>query len=587
MTTNTPFYTLKDDEGKFQRGPVPLLPIFFDRVMERHPPTSASALFNLPVVILGLILEFMDPSSLASLALVNSDCRQLARSRQFADVRLDYSDSSEALVRVLESETSERMKNGSTSRPSLGACIRRLTVSIDIDILRQRFGLPKTHFDGNEGFGLALIEAGQPEWQAIFTTINEVYLPLVQAIICSTKTLPHLEILDWEEDHNLSEDFYNALARSSIRHLKLYHPIINTVFEISLLQSQVWPLLTLHLELTRDLRMKETTATLCASILRLCAPSLDTLVWVHRDRQDYQTFGDGPLPKFPCLRNLHVKKLQLADGSIMDAFLKSKLVNLNIELKTSLVNEALDNCGQIPTLKALSMKQPPLSFLQANTQLSKVDFDDGGFSSESLEVQVLPILSTFSNLTSLRVSWPTSCSLLPETGLCLIGSLHSLYQLCISCGRQKDYLRSWAVDHRAIRQHLSPLRYLQRLALCGDTYSLRIDPQNLEEYYIHTLATEEDLGYTDVLLDRVPSNARGLMLDPKLGKPYWEKRHQKKMMIEVKEYIDVFPSLEWIYIGERAVCVQINNGPGKSRGVVSINELVNKRSYLSSMFGIS
>ena len=126
MTTNTPCCTLKDDEEKSRRHPLPPLPITFDRVLEHRPPTSASALFNLPVEILGLILEFVESSSLAALALVNSDCRQLARLRQFADVHLDYSNSSEALVCLLSSETSEiRVNNGSTSLPSLGACVAR------------------------------------------------------------------------------------------------------------------------------------------------------------------------------------------------------------------------------------------------------------------------------------------------------------------------------------------------------------------------------------------------------------------------------------------------------------------------------
>jgi hypothetical protein len=133
---------------------------------------------------------------------------------------------------------------------------------------------------------------------------------------------------------------------------------------------------------------------------------------------------------------------------------------------------------------------------------------------------------------------------------------------------------------------LSPLRYLQRLALCGDTYSLRANSPNSERYYVDTLATEEDLGYTGVPLDEVPSHARRPMLDPKLGKPYWEKRHKEKMIAKGKEYIDLFPSLEWIYFGERAMCVQVDDGRMKSRRIVSISEMAKKRSYLSSIFGI-
>lgn len=115
------------------------------------------------IEILGLILEFVESSSLPALALVNSDCRQLARSRQFVDVRLDYSNSSEALVRLLVSETRERgMNNGSTLLLSLGAYIRRLTVSIDTDTIRQRLNMQKADFGNSQGHGLTLIEAEDP-----------------------------------------------------------------------------------------------------------------------------------------------------------------------------------------------------------------------------------------------------------------------------------------------------------------------------------------------------------------------------------------------------------------------------------------
>jgi hypothetical protein len=183
------------------------------------------------------------------------------------------------------------------------------------------------------------------------------------------------------------------LACTSIRHFKLNHRITKG-FEISLLESRVWPLRTLHLELTCDLWKKETIAVLYASILRLCAPSLETLVWIPV----------GPVPQFPCLRNLHLQMLEFADSSIMDAFLRSKLVKLKLIEGTNLLDEALDSCGQIPSLKALSMTKPTLVFLQANTQLSKIDFDSATFSRMSLETQILPILSTLSNLTSLRIS---------------------------------------------------------------------------------------------------------------------------------------------------------------------------------------
>jgi hypothetical protein len=57
------------------------------------------------------------------------------------------------------------------------------------------------------------------------------------------------------------------------------------------------------------------------------------------------------------------------------------------------------------------------------------------------------------------------------------------------------------------------------------------------------------------------------------------------MIAEGNEYIDVFPSLEWIYVGERAMCAKVDDVWTKSRRVVSISEMANG-SYLRSMFGV-
>ena len=577
-----PFHALEHG-GPFQRDAVPL-PISFGRVLDHRMSKSVSALFKVPVEILGLILGFVDSSSLAALALVNSDCLELSRSRQFADVRFDYSESSEALVRQLVSQSSEKWINkGSTSLPSLGIYIRRLTVSIDINNVRERFGIQKATSSEN---GITLREAVQPQWEDIFASIAETYLYPIQAMICSTNTLPNLNTVDWEEQYDLSQNFYNSIARSSVRHLKLNYSITQ-VFEISLPQSRVWPLRNLHLELACDISQKDMTSTLCASILRRCTSSLETLVWIQRRHRDHLTFGKGPIPKFPCLRNLHLQLLEEADASLIDAFFPAKLVNLRIIGGTSLLDKAISSCGQIPSLEALSIRHHTPSFLQANPQLLKVDFDRAELSPISLETQILPSLSNLSNLTSLRISWPKLCSQLPEKGLQLIGSLRNLTQLCISCGRVDGWRRNWEVDHSAIRQNLSPLRVLQRLALCGDTYSPGSRPTDLSRYYVDTFAVVEDLGYPPGMpLGNVPLSVRTLMLDCQIGKSYWEKAHRKKVISEGMAYIDVFPRLEWIYLGERAMCIEEVDGQIKSRCIVSIDEMADSGSYLSCMFEI-
>lgn len=67
--------------------------LLLDKVMQGRPRTSASRLFMLPAEILAAIIDFLvsNKAALASLALVNSDCRYLAHTRQFVGVHFDYS----------------------------------------------------------------------------------------------------------------------------------------------------------------------------------------------------------------------------------------------------------------------------------------------------------------------------------------------------------------------------------------------------------------------------------------------------------------------------------------------------------------
>lgn len=55
-------------------------PLLLDSVMEGKPCISGSRLLGIPAEILAIIVDFIadDKPTLAALALVNSDCRQLA-----------------------------------------------------------------------------------------------------------------------------------------------------------------------------------------------------------------------------------------------------------------------------------------------------------------------------------------------------------------------------------------------------------------------------------------------------------------------------------------------------------------------------
>ena len=117
----------KDEYGKEL---VPPLPLLFDRVSEGRKPVSRTRLLNIPLEVLALVVQKVPETSLASVALVNSDWRQLARSRQFGSLHFDYSDRTLAIIDKLKEEATDRSNlGGLTGKPALGPCIRRLTVA--------------------------------------------------------------------------------------------------------------------------------------------------------------------------------------------------------------------------------------------------------------------------------------------------------------------------------------------------------------------------------------------------------------------------------------------------------------------------
>lgn len=88
-----------------------LLPLLFDRVFEGRATTSPSHLLTLPSELIATILQHLSSASLASLALVNSECLQLARPYQFVTVKLDGSHFSIQIIQSLQAEASGRSPN--------------------------------------------------------------------------------------------------------------------------------------------------------------------------------------------------------------------------------------------------------------------------------------------------------------------------------------------------------------------------------------------------------------------------------------------------------------------------------------------
>lgn len=198
----------KDDYGSEL---VPPLPLSFDRVNEGRHPVSLAPLFQLPLEVLSIIIHHVEPASLAALARVSRDCRQLARSRQFASIQLDYSDSSLDLLEKLMSESVERLENGGyTLYPSLGACIRRIRVGTHPGWVARRHGVSLDD---------RFMDLEQNERNSCLTKADHFFfennLTWIRIVLSYRTTLPHLELIDWEDKITLSKDMFDGL---SIRH---------------------------------------------------------------------------------------------------------------------------------------------------------------------------------------------------------------------------------------------------------------------------------------------------------------------------------------------------------------------------------
>lgn len=571
-------------KNNFETERVPRLPLSFDRVNEGRPPVSSAPLFRLPVEILNLINLHVPASSLASFALVNRDCRQLARSRQFASVKLDYSDVAFEMLRLLAKEAEERVVSKCAMRnPSLGVCIRRITVATDPGWVsrRHQISLTRTFADLDEDTRDNRIAAARK-------VFFETYLPCIQALLCGRIGLPHLELLDWEDRIVLSQDFFNHLASSPIQHLKLHRVSIDKEFEVEAPRAfvpGVWSLRTLQLEVIWDFHSHQRgrTAPLCASLLRLCAPTLESLTWdgMMRSETNLQSFVTGALelPAFPCLRYLRFGELDLQDSSVLDSLIHDGLVALEVDIENSPIHSTFfEKRGKIPSLETFVWdsyfieETQSLTFLQANPQLSRLSIE-GAMPTALMQEELLPLLSeSFHHLSSLSLAWKSDR--ISTWALKNISSLKTLQQLHLCVGDRYEGKTDWAINHRSVRGYLRKLPSLKKIAFSCDSYKGPNHDSEVESYY-------EDRDWD--LYD--PGIIAIITMDMDERDKRWEKLHSQRMVTEAIRYARMMGSLEWMYIGQ--LPMRIEKDP-KTKGRVAIplsEERATCWTLLREMFG--
>ncbi|KAG6997818.1 hypothetical protein G7Y79_00037g073360 [Physcia stellaris] len=560
----------KDEYGKDVVPPDPLL---FDRVNEGRLPLSRSALFKLPLEILGMVLQtsrdilqlnglpypgnadcgllqqYLPTSSLPTLALVSPDCRQLARSRQFCSVQFDYSNSTLGIIRQLLQEGRERAANGgSTLTPSLGACIRRVQIATNSSFIVRRHNIAL-----DEKFMALEPDTRQRMLDDASAIFYDLYMPAIETVIASKAVLPHLELLDSEDISLFPPSFFNGLACSTIRHLKLFRTGIRNDFE---LQSSQWPLQTLHLEVVAslDLRSMTTTSRLCISILRACSSTLRSLTWESMDETRF-SFGTA-VPRFDKLLHARFEGCLLVDSTVLKALIRDGLETLALHIDDRSTADFFKSRGTVPSLKTLVVpflkELESLDFVMANPQLSKFNVSYDG-AANLIESQLLPNLSkSFSNLTSLGLVWSENS--ISETALRHISSLSTLQQLHLSAGHRFGWRHDWLIDHILMRKHLSRLQGLHKLAFSRDTYvrdaqlaQVHAGQHHFEvEHYYELKLLPDDVKNDN--LETVYDDSGDY--DKAAGDRLWEEWHRDCVLEEAQEYKNILPRLTWLYFGQ-------------------------------------
>lgn len=531
-------------------------------------PISRFRIFSLPEVCVGQILSYLGGPDLASLALVDKDCRQLARARQFCSVWLNYSSASMGLLKKLVSEACDRAETTSLEgrmwgsekqKWTLGACIRRISIAPEPESEETEYE-PTSWVDrrrrNNEG-----AEFHQSH-------MNALELVLQAAV-------PNLDSLDWRDTIPITPILADTIIHSPMTRLELHSVTLTHDFDVSGDESEraqewhvrpKWRLRTLVLRLSTIYTRNRSTVMFTRSILKLAAPTLEELVWdgfedFSREANGWHSFGPEPI-RFPKLKKLEMTTVFMADDTVLSSFLPAKdeevkLTHLWLSygFQGLKFGPFLAKRGHIPTLKHLNWPDFTLhddidlcvSFISANPQLETFRLEDPA--PKLADDHLVPLFaSTFHNLTSLALVWETTE--IGPASLALIAKIVTLKHLWLSAGKQRSVEFDWLIDHKRLREKLRPLKELEWFALTSD-------------YYPN--------GNKQVLYTNPPQSQE------------WEDDHRKTMVGHATAFALPHPRLEWVYFGQIPMSIERSGD-----GVIAVpltQQREDFRYLLSEMWG--
>lgn len=567
-------------------------PLLLDVIMEGLPRASTtSRLLALPAELLADIADLLDKPGLASLALVNSDCRQLARSVQFANLVFDYGPKSTLLAFHLGRE-SQKLAHDSRGPPSIGACVRSVTVA------SKPGSVAAMHPALYESvWGKVRESVPREQEDELREEARKYYFNIYRPLLVSALTImPRLEVLSWHDSMALDALSLLVISTRPVQHLRLSKAVLEYADpkEMPSALPNI-PLRSLHLDvrLTFDKEIddgsknptaSDITETLapverpdisvfCTNLLKRCAITLETLEWTHLG---LGTSPDDTIPvrsgskkvAFPRLRRLKLGMHYDATASMVESLLSESLTHLELPMSYNTQN-GFFACERLPLLRDLDTLVFPrlaeeapavvarqIKFLSEHDHIQKLYIGDTA--DEIMDEMVMPCLSShsFSHLRSLSLAWQgpwdirlagqeqENIAYIPERHLATIGGLSSLEQLCLSAGVSGTWRAQWLVDHAAVREHLAGLTHLKKLALCNDTYKDADTPLKLAESYYSIQPLWE--GEISLIQERF-TDLRLLANDADCQ---WELAHRCRMHNEADQYAEVLPSLDWMYCGQ-------------------------------------
>ncbi|KAH7230279.1 hypothetical protein BKA59DRAFT_428773, partial [Fusarium tricinctum] len=557
--------------------------LLLDKVMQGRSRASSSRLIRLPAEILSPIVDLLsdDKPTLASLALVNSDCRQLARCCQFAEVHFDYSLRIHQLIAKLANEPSPQL-----SQPSIAACIRKITFASRPryvkEIHRQLY--ESIYGDEKESVTRERRDVLRKEGNTHYTLLRAV---AVQAI----SDLPNLETLILRDGFSLDRECIQRITRCVAHHIVLDGTPIDESWSLRPpLTPPTWPIRSLSLNIqlafakVREHHQGGNSVThpltnFFSTLFQLCSPTLESLTWSYMEfTRNYSTpVSIGSIiTLFPRLRHLQLAWIKL-DEIAISSFFASPLKSL--DLTGEIVASAGTLCCEsFRDLESLVIPDLPreasackgiadfMTYRKGIHRLYINEHDEAFGNSAHLDRYILPALDSpdWSNLRSLSLAWGMSTvgqlpniqykAQVPAGALEIIGRILSLEQLSLCSGRRSGRQHQWAVDHDELCYHFSRLKGLKRLVLVRDTYLTPGDEINFEQYYeLRLISAKEmiDANKRPELDENDKTQIEDTDEEDDPQKYIWERAHRNRMLEQAEKYAAILPKLEWMFCGQR------------------------------------